>query len=353
LILSSLEVKLKIMKTILVTGAAGFMGSDLVDKLVEMGHTVHGVDDLSGGFIENVNPKSRFKKLDLRQREETENYIAEIKPEIIFHLAADAALGRSQFTPIRSTERNYNAHLNVLVPAVKNGLKKLVLTSSMDVYGDQKPPFSEDMELKPNDIYGISKMAMEKSTAILSDVFGFEYTIIRPHNVYGPRQNMVDPYRNVIAIFINCLLNDKNFYIYGDGEQKRAFSYIDDFTPYIIKAAFDDKTNGEIFNIGPVQEVSINELAEIVLDKFFEGKPVEDRLKPKHLPPRPREVKEAWCTVGKAEKLLGYKTTVSLEEGIKRMIRWAREKGPQAFKYLDELELSNGDTPPTWVKKLI
>lgn len=338
---------------ILVTGAAGFMGSHLVDSLIEMSHEVHGVDDLSGGFLENVNPKSNFKKLDLRLTKETDEYMSKVKPELIFHLAADAALGRSQFTPISSTERNYNAYLNVLVPAIRNGFKRMVLTSSMDVYGSQKSPFSEDLDMKPDDIYGISKSAMEKSTEVLSKVFNFEYTIIRPHNVYGPRQNMTDPYRNVIAIFINCLLNNKNLYIYGDGEQKRAFSYIDDFTPYIIKAAFDPKTNKEVFNIGPLQEVSINQLAEVVLKDFFEGKEIPENLKPKHLPPRPMEVKEAWCTIDKAEKLLGYKTTVSLEDGVRKMIQWAREKGPQEFKYMDELEISNGSTPLTWVEKLL
>ncbi|OGH08647.1 MAG: hypothetical protein A2152_03205 [Candidatus Levybacteria bacterium RBG_16_35_6] len=338
---------------ILVTGAAGFMGCDLVDKLVSLGHEVHGVDDLSGGYMENVNPKSIFKKLDLRKKSETDEYVETIKPELVFHLAADASEGRSQFTPINSTERNYLAYLNVLVPAVRNGMKKMVLTSSMSVYGSQKAPFSEDMEMKPEDVYAVGKTAMEQSTHILSRVFHFDYVIIRPHNVYGPRQNLSDPYRNVIAIFINCLLNNKNFYIYGDGEQKRAFSYIDDFTPYIIKAAFDNKVNGETFNIGPIEENTINEIGEAVLAGFFKDGKVPEALKPKHLPDRPLEVKEAWCTVEKAEKMLGYKTKVSLKEGVGKMIEWAKKKGPQPFKYLDELELTNSDTPPIWKDKLI
>lgn len=338
---------------ILVTGAAGFMGCDLVDKLVDLGHEVHGVDDLSGGYKGNVNPKSIFKKLDLRLKKETEDYINQIKPELIFHLAADASEGRSQFTPINSTERNYLAYLNVLVPAVKNGMKKMILTSSMSVYGMQKAPFSEDMEAKPEDIYAIGKAAMEQATRVLSRVFDFDYVIIRPHNVYGPRQNLSDPYRNVIAIFINCLLNNKSFFIYGNGEQKRAFSYIDDFTPYMIKAAFDRKINKEIFNIGPVEENTINEIGKLILEEFFKNEKIPEQLKPRYLPPRPLEIKDAWCTVEKAEKLLGYKTTVSLKEGIVKTIAWAKKKGPQPFKYLDELELSNKDTPSTWVNKMI
>ena len=338
---------------ILVTGAAGFMGSHLVDSLLDDGHEVLSLDDLSWGYKDNVNPKSSFTQLDLQERDKTEKYINETKPELVFHLAADATEGRSQFTPINSTQRNYGAYLNLLVPCIKNGMKKMILTSSMSVYGAQKAPFSEDMERKPEDIYAISKSAMEHGTEILSKVHKFNYTIIRPHNVYGPRQNLADPYRNVIAIFINRLLQGKNYFIYGDGMQKRAFSYIDDFTPYIMRAGFDDIANSEIFNIGPVQEYTINELSDTVLKVFFPDGNTPDNLMPRHLPPRPLEVSDAWCTVDKAEKLLGYKTTVSLEDGIKKMLEWARKVGPVPFHYLDNLELVSEDTPSTWKDKLM
>lgn len=339
---------------ILVTGSAGFMGSHLVNELLNKGfNKVYGVDDLSGGYMENVNKKSHFTKLDLRERDLVARYVDKVKPEIIFHLAADATEGRSQFTPIGCTERNYLAYLNLLAPAIRNNIKKVILASSMSVYGSQKPPFSEDMERKPDDIYAISKAAMERATEILSEVHGFKYVIVRPHNVYGPGQNLSDPYRNVVAIFINCLLNNRNFYIYGDGEQKRAFSYIDDFTPYIIKTAQLPEAEGEIFNIGPMQEISINELSHIVLAEFFQNEKVPKHLIPKHVPPRPMEVKEAWCTVDKAKKILGYKTTVSLQEGVQKMIAWAKKKGPQKFHYLEDLEIVNKETPLTWVEKLI
>jgi len=338
---------------VLVTGAAGFMGSHLVDALLDLGHEVHSLDDLSWGYEKNVNPKSKFIKLDLQDKQKTESYINEIKPEYVFHLAADATEGRSQFTPINSTQRNYGAYLNLLVPCIKNGMKKMILTSSMSVYGAQKPPFSEDMERRPEDIYAISKAAMEHSTEILSKVFGFKYTIIRPHNVYGPRQNLADPYRNVIAIFINRLLQGKNFFIYGTGEQKRSFSYIDDFTPYIVKAGFDDIANGEIFNIGPVEECTINQLGDVVLDVFFPDGNIPENMRPQHMPPRPLEVADAWCTAEKAEKLLGYKTSISLKEGIAKMVEWARSVGPMPFHYLDNLELVSDTTPDTWTKKLL
>lgn len=338
---------------ILVTGAAGFMGSHLVDALLDLGHEVYGIDDLSGGYMENVNPKSHFTQLDLRDREKTANLVTDIKAELIFHLAADATEGRSQFTPINCTQRNYMAYLNLLVPAIKSGMKKIVVTSSMSVYGSQPAPFSEEMERSPDDIYGISKAAMEHATEIMAKVHDFKYTIIRPHNVYGPRQNMADPYRNVIAIFMNCLLNNKHFYIYGDGNQKRAFSYIDDFTPYIMKAGFSEEANSEIFNIGPTQEYTINELSDVVLHEFFPDGNVPEEFKPKYLPLRPMEVMDAWCTVEKAERILGYKTTVDLKDGVKKMIAWAKQKGPQAFRYMDDLEIVNEKTPATWKDKLI
>ncbi|OGH16047.1 MAG: hypothetical protein A3C30_00675 [Candidatus Levybacteria bacterium RIFCSPHIGHO2_02_FULL_40_18] len=341
-------------KRILVTGAAGFMGSHLVDGLIEQGCLeVYGVDDLSGGYESNINPKSKFTQLDLREKNKTRDYINEVKPKIVFHLAADATEGRSQFTPISCTERNYFAYLYVLVPAIKNGLEKMILTSSMSVYGSQTPPFDETMPTAPDDIYGVSKAAMEKATKILSDVHKFKYVIMRPHNVYGPGQNLSDPYRNVVGIFINCLLNNKNFYIYGDGAQKRAFSYIDDFTPYIIKAAILPEVEGEIFNIGPTKEYTINELADIVLKEFFPDGNVPSHLAPKYLPMRPLEVLNAWCTADKAKKILGYQTSVDLAEGIKKMVAWAKKLGPQKFRYLDDLEIVTDETPSTWVEKLM
>lgn len=338
---------------ILVTGAAGFIGSHLVDSLVHDNHKVYGVDDLSGGYKENVNKKSFFTQLDLRNRKKTEEYIYKIKPEIVFHLAADATEGRSQFTPMNCVERNINAYINVLVPAIKNGLQKMILTSSMSVYGSQQVPFNERLPRLPDDIYGLTKATMEQTTEILSKVHGFTYTIIRPHNVYGPRQNLADPYRNVIAIFINRLLQNKHFFIYGDGNQKRAFTYIKDCVPYIKKTAFLKKTNGEVFNIGPTKEYSINELAAIVLHNFFSEGPPQKKLEPQYIPSRPLEVKEAWCTVSKAENILGYKTSISLEDGVKEMIAWAKQKGPQEFQYLNFLEIEGKVTPKIWTKKLL
>jgi len=330
----------------LITGAAGFMGSHLVDYLVNKGLLVYGVDDMSGGYWRNVNPMSTFVQLDLRDAAQTEKVIAEIKPEYIYHLAADASVGRSQFVPRECTERNYFAFLNLIVPAIKFGLKKIVIASSMDVYGDQEAPFHEGMSTKPVDIYGISKAAMENATEVLSKVYGFDYTIVRPHNVYGPQQNIADPYRNVVGIFMNRIMRKEPLYVYGDGEQKRAFTYIDDNIPYFAETMFNPKANGEILNLGPIEEKTINELARLVQKEFG----VKSEIV--FLPDRPLEVKYAYCTYDKAVSFLGYMTSTSLEEGIHKMAEWAKVLGPQPWKYRDSLELDSPDMPKTWKEKL-
>jgi UDP-glucose 4-epimerase len=338
---------------VLVTGAAGFMGSHLAEALLAAGHIVYGVDDLSGGYLENLPKGCEFTKLDLRDRDGVEQYIARIKPEIVYHLAADATEGRSQFTPVLCMQRNFVAYMHLLTSLIRTGVNKIVVTSSMSVYGSQTPPFHEGLDRKPDDIYAICKASMERATEIMSEVYGFRYTIVRPHNVYGIRQNMADPYRNVVAIFINSLLRNKNFYIYGTGEQKRAFTYIDDCTPYLMKTGFVPKTDSEIFNIGPDKEYTINELAGVVLRTYFPTCDMPAELRPQYLPPRPMEVKEAYSTCDKAKQYLGFHSTITLEEGVRRMVEWARQRGPQSPKYLDQLELTIGDVPRTWVEHLI
>lgn len=340
---------------VLVTGGAGFIGSYVVDLLVSDGHEVYSVDDMSGGFWRNINPDCKFEQLNLVDKEKTFEFISRIQPQIIYHLAADATEGRSQFTPINCTERNYLAFLYTIVPAIRTKkLKRFVAVSSMSVYGAQKPPFSESMRPYPEDIYGISKAAMEEALKILAEVHEFEYCIMRPHNVYGVRQNIADPYRNVLGIFINQLLSGKKYFIYGDGEQKRAFSHIDDVAPYIVKAGFLDNCKNEIFNVGPSEEYSINHLSKLILKNFFGSlDKVPEHQKPEYLPDRPKEVKNAYCTNNKITKIMGYETSINLEDGIKKMLEWAKKLGSQKPRYLNELEIVNESTPKTWKEKLL
>lgn len=344
---------------ILVTGAAGFMGSHLAEYLANEEHEVYGIDNLSIGLESNVPRNIKFAKMDMRNADDMKSVIEECKPEIIYHAAAWAHEGLSQFMPRHITENNYNAFLNLIVPAINNGMKRIVVFSSMSVYGDQTPPFDENMPRKPVDVYAVAKAAMEYTTEVLSDVHGFDYTIIRPHNVYGPRQMLHDPYRNVIGIMMNRIMKGQPPIIYGDGEQTRAFTYVDDVTPYVARAGFSDEAKFATINVGPTEQYSINRLAKAITDAFVSTASTTadaehiKSLEPIHVEDRPREVKHAYCTNDKAQELLGYKTSISLEEGIRKMVEWARTQGAQEFRYLDELELGGDKLPITWKTKMI
>ncbi len=333
---------------ILITGVAGFIGSHIASELIKTGYSqIYGVDDLSGGYIENIDNHLRsremeFDQIDLSKKDKTEDLISDIKPDIIFHLAANAREGASFFQPLNIVERNYLAYINVLEPAIKHGLDKVILFSSMAVYGNQKAPFSEDMKRMPVDIYGINKSAMEHSTELLSDVHDFRYTILRPHNVFGERQSLKDPFRNVIGIFMNSIMRKDPIYIYGDGEQKRSFSYIQDSLPCYIEC-IRDKTDGEIINIGGKCPISINQLKDMVLKSMN----IDNDYPIKYLPDRPNEVKFAYSTWEKSVNLLGYDEKIGTEEGINRMAEWAKTKGPQEWSE-EELTLWNEKAPSIW-----
>jgi UDP-glucose 4-epimerase len=333
-------------KNILVTGGAGFMGSWLVDELIYRGQNVICVDDLSGGYLENINKKCKFYKMDLRDRKKIQQIIKEENIQIIYHLAAYAAEGQSVFSPIQINDINITPMNNLLVSAVNNDIKKFIFTSSMAVYGNQKPPFNENMPRRPNDPYGCGKAYCERMLEIFSDIYGFNYVILRPYNVYGPRQNIADPYRNVLGIWINMIMRGKPPFIYGDGEQTRAFSYIEDVTTAIANAVLFKKANNNIINIGSDEIISINDACDIVLDLL------KSNLKPIHLEERPGEVKHAYCTIEKSVKLLDYKINYALKDGIKCMVEWAKCKGPQKPSYRLPLEITK-NVPTVWKEKLI
>ncbi len=329
-------------KKILVTGGAGFMGSWLVDKLIESGHEVISADNLLGGKRENVNPDCKFVKADLIKRQEVKPLVKDV--DLIFHLAAYAAEGQSIFSPISINEINLIPMNNLLVEAVNNNVERFVFTSSMAVYGDQTPPFDETADRKPEDPYGAAKSYCENMLEIFARIHGFEHVIIRPHNVYGPRQNVADPYRNVLGIWINRILRQKPPIIYGDGKQTRAFSYIEDVTPAISNAGFESKANGQIINVGTDENVTIEKACSILLEVMG------SKFKPVFQDARPGEVKHAFCTVQKSIDLLGYETMHDLKEGLTKMIAWARQIGPQQPTYTLPLEITKG-APKVWVER--
>ena len=327
-------------KRILVTGGAGFIGSHLVDQLVTTGHKVSIIDDLSGGFLRNINPKSKFYKVDLRNNNSAQKIIKKIKPEIVYHLAANAAENKAQFSPIDITSRNWNAFINTLVPALRNGMKRFVFTSSIAVYGALQTPFKETDKPEPEDLYGISKLAIEKTLEVLSKVHKFEYVITRPHNVYGPRQNMTDPYRNVVTIFMNALLKNHPYYIYGDGNQRRCFSYIDDVVDAIFKCGFGN-FHGMVFNIGAEKDYSLNQLSEII------QKVSGINIPPIYLEDRPQEVKIAIADHTLAIKYLNYQDKTPLLEGIRSTWEYAKQQGPQKSCF-DTVEIDSPLLPKNW-----
>tara|TARA_Y100000588_G_scaffold345909_1_gene393559 strand:- start:86 stop:742 length:657 start_codon:yes stop_codon:yes gene_type:complete len=215
-------------------------------------------------------------------------------------------------------------------------------------YGANEVPFKEEYTPKPQDPYGIAKVAAEDVLKNLCEVHGVEYVIAVPHNIIGPRQKYDDPYRNVASIMINRMLLDKPPIIYGDGEQKRCFSFVDDCLACLIRMIDDPDVAGETINIGPDEEfVTINDLCHRLRKLVgFEGEPV-------YMPGRPQEVRLATCSADKARHLLGYKTKTNLDDGLRSMVQWIRGNGVRKFRYHLDVEIHNEKLPDTWGKKMM
>ena len=332
---------------VFITGVAGFLGSCLADRLIEEGHEVVGVDNLDGGFIENVNPKVKFYEEDCNDLEKMKKCMEGC--QIVFHAACAAPDGFSFFSPHYITKNTFQITMSVLSAAIENKVNKFIYCSSMARYGAQtKVPYSEDMECFPITPYAVGKYASELVIKQLCELNNIYYTIIVPHNIYGPRQNYTDPYRNVAAIMINKMLKGEQPIIYGDGEQKRCFSYIDDCINCIEKVLKNDNLNGEVINIGPDEEfVTINELSKEIADIMHFD------LKPIYVKDRPKEVKNAICSSEKARRLLGYKTKTTLRNGLEKMVEDIKNKGAKDFKYNYIIEINNENTPDTWKNRMI
>jgi len=246
----------------LVTGNAGFIGSHLVDKLIEIGYEVYGIDNLSTGKKENINKECKFTKLDLCDGDKLFSYVDRIRPDVTFHLAALARIQPSIEDPIKWNDNNVNATLNLLVACNKAGVKKIVFSSSSSVYGDNKVPFKESQLPQPKNPYALSKYVCERWCQLFVELYGMDITILRYFNVYGKRQVLEGDYATVIGIFINQMQNGKKLTIVGDGTQKRDFTYVKDVVRANVLAS--NKKGFGIYNIGTGKTYKIKDVAKII-----------------------------------------------------------------------------------------
>jgi len=331
---------------IFISGVAGFLGSHLADAFIADGHYVVGCDNLIGGYLDNVPKDVEFYQYDCNYF----NSMVKITKgcDVVYHCAATAYEGLSVFSPHFVTKNIVQASVSLITASIVNKVKRFILCSSMARYGTQEiVPFTEDLKPRPQDPYGIGKYSSELYLRNLSEVHGMDYVIAVPHNIIGPRQKYDDPYRNVASIMINLMLQGRQPIIYGDGTQKRCFSFIQDDIDILKILAFDDRVIGELINIGPDDEfITINELASTIADLL------NFKLDPIYKRGRPQEVFLANCSADKARELLNYNPRVKLKDGLQTMIDYIEKRGVRPFKYHIDLEIINENTPDTWMKKL-
>ena len=328
------------MTKVLVTGAAGFIGSHVANWLLKDGLEVVALDDLSGGYMENVPAGARFVRGSvtdpqlLRSLFETEHF------ETVFHLAAYAAEGLSHFIRRFNYETNLIGSVNLINQSVLHGIKCFVFTSSIAVYGRNQLPMTEDLTPQPEDPYGVSKYAVELDLRAAYHQFGLEYVVFRPHNVYGEHQNIGDKYRNVIGIFMNQILQGKPLTIFGDGTQTRAFSHIDDVAPVIARSMLNPKARGQVFNVGGDTPCTVAELAQVVSRAM--GVPPDI-----HYLQSRNEVQHAYCSHDKVRQYFDLPAPVPLPVGIGRMAEWVRRTGSRATRDFAAVEIARG-LPEGW-----
>lgn len=328
------------MSASLVTGGAGFIGSHVAKSLLEAGHDVVVLDDLSGGFLDNVPPGATFVKgsvLDhtlLRRLFDTHDFTC------VYHIAAYAAEGLSHFIKRFNYLNNLVSSVNLINESVNHDVKCFVFTSSIAVYGSGRSPLTEEMMPVPEDSYGISKLAVEQELKISHEMFGLDYVIFRPHNVYGEGQNIGDRYRNVVGIFMNQLLKGEPMTIFGDGTQQRAFTHIDDVAPVIARSVTISEARNQIFNLGADEPYTVNELAGFV------AKAMGAECRTRHLDPR-NEVKIAFSDHSKASRVFGTQSKIALPEGICRMAKWVERHGARESSVFENVEIMKS-MPASW-----
>lgn len=325
----------------LVTGGAGFMGSHLARHCLDRGHDVVVLDDLSGGFSENVPGGATFIEGSVTDSSLVSSLFKQYRFDYVYHLAAYAAEGLSHFIRAFNYQNNVIGSVVLVNAAINAGtVKRFVFTSSIAVYGSGQTPMLEAMVPEPEDPYGIAKYAVEMDLKAAHDMFGLEYTIFRPHNVYGEHQNIGDRYRNVVGIFMNHAMQRRPLPIFGDGLQTRAFTHISDCVGVIADCVSNPRAANAVFNVGSESPRTVLDVARAVSEAFG----VELELE--HLPPR-REVVHAFSSSARCLEVFGSRTPLSLEEGINRMASWALRHGPRASKPFKGIEVERG-LPQSW-----
>lgn len=320
---------------VLITGVAGLLGSRLSDWILSniKNVDVFGIDNLSGGYRENINQNVKFYQLDL-VKDDISDIFLKNKFDYVFHFAAYAAEGLSPFIRCFNYENNLISTTKIVNECIKNNVKRLIFTSSMAVYGNAEPPFDENFKPNPIDPYGIAKYACEMDIQVAGEQHDLDWCIIRPHNVYGEKQNIWDKYRNVLGIWMHQYLNNEPMTIFGDGEQKRAFSYIDDILEPLWVSAISPKASKEIINLGGIDYYTINEANKILLNILKDGEVVYKEQR--------HEVKNAHPTWEKSVKILGYVQKTNLNDGLKKMWEWAKIQPKKDRFVWDEYELDKG-----------
>lgn len=321
-------------QTILITGVAGLIGARMADWIIENKpeFEVVGIDDLSGGYIENVDSRVTFYKRDIK--EDLRDIFELHQPKYVYHFAAYAAEGLSPFIRQFNYQNNLVATANIVNNCITFDVDRLIFTSTMAVYGEGNPPFHEDLQPNPIDPYGVAKFACETDIQIAGVQHGLDWCIIRPHNVYGIKQNIWDSYRNVLGIWMNQYMRGLPMTIFGDGEQTRAFSYIDDCLEPFWKCAVQSNASRQIINIGGTKFYSINQANQILRELIQNAEVVykEERHEAKHCYP----------TYQKSVDLLGYEDKTSLLDGLRKMWTWAQQQPKRDTFRWDKYELEKG-----------
>jgi UDP-glucose 4-epimerase len=331
---------------VFISGVAGFLGSHLAEAFTLSGDQVVGCDNMIGGDLQNLPEGIEFKEADCGDVEAMKPLLAGV--DLVYHCGAIATEGLSVFSPAIIAQHVYGNTAGLLAAAASKKVNRFVYCSSMARYGKGKAPFDETQPAAPVDPYGIAKYAGELLVRNICETHGMEYVIAVPHNIIGPRQKYDDPYRNVASIMINRMLQGKQPIVYGDGGQKRCFSFVQDCVAPLLRMGSLPGLSGEVINIGPDEEAAtINQLARLLAEllKFD--------LKPIYVPDRPREVKLATCTADKARKLLAYKTKVSLRDGLLSIIDWIKAHGTKPFEYHLPIEIDSPLVPATWRDRLL